>query len=119
MNYLLVFIGGGIGSVLRFGISELLKPYSTTFPLATFLANVLSCVLLGAAAGLFTTQSISPQQRLLIITGICGGFSTFSTFTNETYLLFQAGNIFFGVLNILLSLILCFICLLLGLKMTS
>lgn len=119
MNYLLVFIGGGIGSILRFGLSELLRPYTTTFPFATLVANVLSCVLLGAAAGLFTTQNISPQQRLLIITGVCGGFSTFSTFTNETYLLFQAGNIFFAVLNILLSLILCFICLLLGLKMTS
>lgn len=119
MNYLLVFIGGGIGSILRFGISELLKPYSATFPLATFLANVLSCFLLGATAGLFSSQSISPQHRLLVITGICGGFSTFSTFTNETYLLFQAENIFFAILNIVLSVVICFICLLLGLKMTS
>ena len=119
MNYFLVFIGGGIGSILRFGLSELLQPYATNFPFSTLAANVLSCVLLGAAAGLFTSQNISPQQRLLIITGICGGFSTFSTFTNETYLLFQTGNIFFALLNILLSLILCFICLLLGLKMTS
>ncbi len=119
MNYLLVFIGGGIGSVLRFGISELLKPYAKTFPLATFISNILSCFLLGVAVGLYTTQKISPQQRLLIITGICGGFSTFSTFTNENILLFQANNIFFVLLNILISLITCFICVFLGLKITS
>jgi fluoride exporter len=119
MNYFLVFIGGGIGSILRFGISELLKPYSTTFPFATFVANVMSCFLLGIAMGLFSTQSISPQQKLLIVTGICGGFSTFSTFANENILLLQTDNIFFALLNILLSLIICFICVLLGLKITS
>lgn len=118
MNYFLVFVGGGIGSILRFAIGELLKPYSTTFPLATFLANIFSCFLLGVAAGLFTSQSISPQQRLFIVTGICGGFSTFSTFTNETFLLFQAENIFFAILNVLLSVVICFICVLLGLRIT-
>lgn len=119
MNYFLVFIGGGIGSVLRFGISELLKPYATTFPLATFIANILSCFLLGIAMGLFSTQNISSQQKLFIITGICGGFSTFSTFTNENIILFQTEDIFLAVLNILLSLIICFICILLGLKITN
>jgi fluoride exporter len=119
MNYFLVFVGGGIGSILRFGISEWLKPYATTFPLATFVANILSCFLLGIAVGLCSTQNISPQQKLLIVTGICGGFSTFSTFANENIILFQTGNIFFALLNILLSLIICFICVILGLKITN
>jgi fluoride exporter len=119
MNYFWVFIGGGIGSVLRFGISEMLKSWSQNFPYATLIANSLSCILLGIVVGLFANDSISPSHRLLLATGVCGGFSTFSTFTNETFQLFQAGNIFLAVGNIFFNLALCFLCLFIGLKISN
>lgn len=119
MKYLLVFVGGGIGSILRFGLSELLKPLETSFPLATLLANALSCILLGVIVGLFSNEGITPSQKLLFATGICGGFSTFSTFTNETFQIFQSGNVFLAFGNIFTNLLLCFLCLLLGIKITN
>lgn len=116
MNYILVFLGGGIGSVLRYGLAQGLKRYAFDFPLATLLANGLSCILLGYTLSLFSNQHISEQQKLLLITGVCGGFSTFSTFTNETFLLAQNENLFLAIFNIFINLLLCFVCLLVGMK---
>lgn len=117
MNYLLVFIGGGIGSVCRFGISQLLQRYSFDFLWATLLANALSCFIFGFAAEALLKGNLSPQYRFLILTGFCGGFSTFSTFTNETWLLLYNGSLLYGFANILLSLFVCLICLYLGMKL--
>ena len=118
MNYILVFLGGGIGSILRYGLSQGLKRFDFDFPIATLFANGLSCVLLGFTLGLFSNQNISEPQKLLLITGVCGGFSTFSTFTNETFLLAQNGNLFLAILNIFVNLLLCFVCLLVGMKLS-
>ncbi|MEY4902714.1 MAG: hypothetical protein RLZZ292_529 [Bacteroidota bacterium] len=119
MNIVLVFLGGGIGSVLRYGIALGMGSFNPTFPYATLLANVLSCILLGSVATLFLNETISTNARLFFITGICGGFSTFSTFTNETFLLFQQENIALAFLNILLNLALCFLGLYLGIKLIN
>ncbi len=117
MNYVVVGLGGAIGSILRFGLSQWLSPKDFVFPYATLLANVLSCFILGFSLSLFSKNFISEQQRLFLITGICGGFSTFSTFTNETYQLFQAGNFFLAMLNILFNMIICIFFLFLGFKL--
>ncbi|MFN7120222.1 MAG: fluoride efflux transporter CrcB [Saprospiraceae bacterium] len=117
MNYLLVFLGGGVGSLCRFGISQLLQRSAFNFPWATLLANALSCIVFGVVAELLLRGSINPQYRFLLLTGFCGGFSTFSTFTNETWLLLYNGQIFLALANILLSLFVCLICLYLGMKM--
>lgn len=82
MNVLLVFVGGGLGSLCRYGLGLWLGP-SNSFPLATFVANILSCILLGVLVALASRQLLSPEYRLLLITGFCGGFSTFSTFSYE------------------------------------
>jgi fluoride exporter len=119
MNVLLVFMGGGIGSVLRYGLAILLKPYSLIFPWATLLANGLSCMVLGATLALVGNQFLNEQQKLLLITGVCGGFSTFSTFTNETFQLYQQGNFLMALLNILVNLGVCLLCLVLGLKIVT
>ena len=117
MKMVLIFLGGGIGSVLRYSITLSMAYFNLSFPFATLLANVLSCILLGSVTSLFLNESISNNTRLFLVTGICGGFSTFSTFTNETFLLLQQENIIFAFLNILLNLALCFLGLYLGIKL--
>jgi len=117
--FFLVFIGGGCGSVLRFGIGFAMQPIQLRFPWATLLANVTACFVIGVLTGLTLNGSISDQRRLLLATGFCGGLSTFSTFTAETWRLFYEGQSWEAFGNIVLSLTLCFGCLLLGLKITA
>ena len=119
-NYLLIFIGGGAGSLLRFFVSKWFNPVFAIFPLGTFLANVISSFVLGLAVGFM--QEKYPENdyiQPLIITGICGGFSTFSTFSNETLTLFRSGNHTFGLLNILLNVSLCIIFILIGMRLAK
>lgn len=86
---ILVFVGGGAGSLLRY-ILSLLIPWQEGFPWATFWANLISCFVVGALLGVlpFTTEN----TRLLLITGFCGGLSTFSTFSKETLQLLEKGH---------------------------
>lgn len=103
MNWLAVFVGGGIGSILRFGISKFPLPFS--FPLNTFISNIVACTLLG-----LTIYFIKPQHpfwQTFILIGICGGLSTFSTFSKETLDLFQSGNSFVAIANIVISIGTC------------
>lgn len=115
----LVFIGGGLGSLCRWGISLGLQPLHLKFPLATFLANALACFVLGALLGFQLTGDLSTEKRLLLVTGFCGGFSTFSTFTAETIQLFENGQFWSAALNVIGSLSVSIVCLLLGIKLTA
>ncbi|MFK7773994.1 MAG: fluoride efflux transporter CrcB [Saprospiraceae bacterium] len=120
MNFILVFIGGGLGSICRFGISVWLKNHGYIFPMATFLANALSCIVLGALFGwTMKNGNASDIQKYLLMTGFCGGFSTFSTFTHETFQLLQSGNLMHAFGNILLSLIVCLVCIFIGMKIAG
>ena len=109
-NLFAVFIGGGIGSVVRFGISMLMyQYYKTVFPLATLLSNVFSCLVFGLAIYLLGEKlNTEMSLRLLIITGFCGGFSTFSAFSYETVELMKSGNTVYAILNVVVSIVLCF-----------
>ncbi len=115
----MVFLGGGLGSLCRYGIARGLQSFSLQFPLATLLANIISCIILGMLFGWMIRQQIDASWRLLWMTGFCGGFSTFSTFSLETFQLFEAGAIAYGLLNVIISLLVCLFCIYLGLKITA
>ncbi|MBL7774877.1 MAG: fluoride efflux transporter CrcB [Saprospiraceae bacterium] len=115
----LVFIGGGLGSICRYALYLLLRPWQTQFPWGTFAANALACLALGLLLGAPQTAWLSDQKRLLLLTGFCGGFSTYSTFTAETWGLWQNGQLGAALANALLHFGVCTVCLLLGLKITS
>lgn len=108
MNFIWVFLGGGAGSVLRYGIGLLFQRTSTGLPLATFFSNVSACLLFAFTLYILQQKEmVQPGLRLLILTGFCGGLSTFSTFGYETFLLFSRGQSFYAFLNSVISLVLC------------
>ena len=111
MNILYVFIGGGIGCVTRYGISAGLKNSSFTLPVATLLANVIACIIFAIVLMAYKTQNISSDSfKLVLLTGFCGGLSTFSTFSYESMELVKNGNYMWACANIALNIILCFAC---------
>jgi CrcB protein len=113
----LIFLGGGIGSVMRFSLGKWISSFhSHHFPYGTLFVNVLACFILGALVGAADhKQIISPNARLFWTVGFCGGFSTFSTFSSETLTLIQNGFPFSGLVYVLASLLLCLAATYLGL----
>lgn len=92
-DLLYVAIGGAIGSILRYLVSIMVKCSSTGFPWATFIVNILGCLLIGLLYGLTTRFPNTSQHLMLFLTvGLCGGFTTFSTFSKESVQLLQAGD---------------------------
>ena len=118
-GYLLVFIGGGLGSICRYGVASLLGQLDSSFPYATLIANVVSCIILGFLIGINIKGELAASYRLLLMTGFCGGFSTFSTFSGETYLLIQSGEVSTAFANVMFSLIICIPCIFLGIKLAG
>lgn len=102
---LLIGIGGGVGSIFRYLTSLLVTKYfQSYYSLATLLVNIIGCLLIGLLIGIFDKQEIINHDiRLLLITGFCGGFTTFSAFASENFHLFQSGNSLAAYLNIGLS----------------
>lgn len=111
-----VFIGGGAGSMLRYGLSLALAPVQSRFPWATLTANVAACFILGMVLAAHSMDQMSETRRLLLATGLCGGFSTFSTFTADNWQLLQHGHTLTAVLNMFINLSLCMVFFVLGWK---
>ncbi len=108
MNYLLVFIGGGLGSVVRFIIAMLFSKTGLTLPWATLSSNVMSCLIFGTVIYLYQEKNLIPDNyKHLVLIGICGGLSTFSTFSYETFELIKQGMTAWAIINIAVSCVLC------------
>lgn len=103
-NLLLIFIGGGIGSCLRYAIQLGIGRSETTgFPTGTFIVNILGCLAIGISAGLMERYKISPAYGLLVMTGLLGGFTTFSSFALEFVELWKNNQAGIALLYVLLS----------------
>lgn len=88
-NILLVAIGGAIGSVCRYLLSGI---NVASWPWGTFAVIILGSLFIGLLVGLISKGIVSPEIKLLLITGFCGGFTTFSTFANESFSMMKAGD---------------------------
>jgi len=116
MNAVLIFVGGGLGSLARYGLSRATGQWlGASFPWGTLAVNSAACLLLGFVAGLSMDRFlVSPGTRLFLAVGFCGGFSTFSTFTYETLELVRLGQYAYATVNILSSLLVCAVALVAG-----
>ena len=93
MVWLLIFVGGGLGSVCRYGLASLIQTRAHVgFPVGTLVVNVLGCLIIGLLARAFLNMQTDVMARAALITGFCGGFTTFSTFSYETMGLISGGE---------------------------
>ena len=117
MGFLFVALGGAAGAMGRYAIS--LLPVRTGFPVLTLLTNIIGAVLIGFIAGLAGDNAgVSPNAVLFWKTGVCGGFTTFSTFSLEAFTLFENKAYLSGGLYIFLSVACCLAGILLGKKLS-
>jgi len=105
MNFLLVGAGGALGAILRYTIG--LIPYKGDFPVLTLVTNFLGAFLIGFISGAAEKKGLSDNLVLFLKTGVCGGFTTFSTFSLESYKLIQSNHLILAIIYIVLSIGLC------------
>lgn len=101
LHFFLVAGGGAIGTLLRYGLNGFIYHLLNLsyFPFGTFIINIIGCFVIGLFAGFAESQTITSEMRLFVQTGILGGFTTFSAFGYETFLLFRNGQVMLGLVN--------------------
>lgn len=118
INVLAIFLGGGLGAVTRYYASILLRAYSISFPFATLGVNLVGSLILGFAAAWFWDKANVSQMhdtmRLAITVGFCGGLTTFSTFSWETFDLIKQGDYLLAMLYTVVSVLVCVLAIGLG-----
>ena len=114
-SFILVFLGGGLGSGLRYLVAITMNQYSKVLPFGTFTVNMLGCLLIGLVLGYAQKENtLTSNQTLLLATGFCGGFTTFSAFASENlelirhgelfnFSIYAIGSVFLGILLILIG----------------
>lgn len=110
LKILLIFLGGGTGSCLRYLLTFLFHT-----PFATFAANIIGCLVIGILSSLIANA----EWKLLLVTGFCGGFTTFSTFSNETTAMLRSGDTLQAVCYIAASVIFGILAVLAGAWLSS
>ena len=120
-SVILVFIGGGLGSVLRYSLGLALAPHvkTTHFPWATFLVNSIGSLIMGILLALLLKEVVSKESHLFLAVGFCGGFTTFSSFTNEIVMLLKQEQLILGTVYLLISLVIGIGALLIGYTLTK
>jgi CrcB protein len=108
-NYVLVFLGGGLGAAARYWLSGWVPgKIESDLPLGTLAVNILGCFLIGLLMSAFEERFLTqPSLRVFLTVGILGGFTTFSTFSFETVALIRDGEVLFATMNILVSIVTC------------
>jgi len=119
MAYLVVFIGGGIGAALRHGVNVgAARLFGTTFPVGTLTVNIVGCLVMGLLSGYFAFKGdMSQHWRLLLTTGILGGFTTFSAFSLDVALLYERGDVGLAATYVLASVVLSLVAVFAGLAL--
>jgi len=115
-RYLVIFIGGGTGSLVRYAAgSAIMRRFGGKFPLGTLVINVTGAFLIGFLMTLLTERlKLDPRWRLLLVIGFLGGYTTFSSFEWETYAAIRDGGLWVGLLNLVSSIMLGYIAVWLG-----
>lgn len=111
MSYLWIFLGSGLGGIARFGASDLIaRQFGETFPWGTLLVNISGSFIIGFFATLTGTEGrwlVTPSARQFVMIGVCGGYTTFSSFSLQTLSLARDGEWFKAGANSVLSFVLC------------
>ena len=120
-SMLMVAIGGAVGSAMRYLISKIMQDWlPDVFPFGTFAVNLLGCLVIGILYGLVEQNMLGNNNlKLLLITGLCGGFTTFSTFSHEGLSLVQQGHLSYAVLYVGGSACLGMMMVLIGIKLAG
>lgn len=114
MEALAVALGGALGSLGRWGIGSALRTALPGLPAGTFVANVLAGLIIGAGTNLGAAVDVDPSMKAFVTVGLCGGLSTFSTFSNETFTLIDTGDALGAALNIVANVGACLLAVYLG-----
>jgi fluoride exporter len=120
-NILFVGLGGGAGSILRYLCQRwIYQVYPHPFPWGTFAVNIAGCFIIGILFAIAEKTSVlTPEWRLLLTTGFCGGFTTFSTFAYENMMLLRNGDTTYFLLYTILSVIIGIVCVFAGIALVK
>lgn len=121
LKLIFIALGSGLGGICRFLLGKVIHPlFLPSFPWGTFVVNILGCLFIGIIYGFIDRGiTLSENMRLFLTVGFCGGFTTFSTFMHENYLLFTTPQVFTVVIYAGLSVIIGLICVYLGYFITN
>ena len=113
---LLVALGGAVGSVVRYLVGRMVE---SSFPWGTLLVNIVGSVVIGVLVGLVSRAVLSADMKLMLMTGFCGGLTTFSTFANESFSMMKAGNVALAAIYVAVSVALGIVGVWMGMRLSG